>query len=69
MNRTPVSSSNVISIGYDSATMTLEVEYKDSSVYQYFDVPESVYQDLMLASSVGQYMHSNIKGNYRYAKV
>ena len=69
MHRTPVSSSNVASVGYDPNTLTLEVEFKDGSVYQYFDVPETVYQELMRASSVGQFIHSNIRNNYRYAKV
>jgi hypothetical protein len=69
MNRTPVTSSNVVSIGYDPSTLTLEVEFKGNSVYQYFDVPEIVYQELMRASSIGQFMHANIRNNYRYAKV
>ena len=69
MNRTPVSSSNVASVGYDPNTLTLEVEFKDGLVYQYFDVPETVYQELMRASSVGQFMHANIRNNYRYTKV
>jgi len=69
MNRTPVSSSSVTSVGYDPNTLTLEVEYKGDSVYQYFDVPETVYQELMRASSIGQFMHANVKNNYRYTKV
>lgn len=69
MNRTPVSSSNVVSVGYDPNTLTLEVEFKGNSVYQYFDVPEAVYQELMQASSIGQYLNANIKQSYRYAKV
>jgi hypothetical protein len=69
MNRTPVSSSNVASVGYDPNTMTLEVEFIDGSVYQYFDVPETVYQELMRASSIGHFMHANIRNNYRYTKV
>lgn len=69
MNRTPVISSNVMSVGYDASTLTLEVEFKGDSVYQYFDVSETVYQELMQASSIGQFMHANIKNNYRYAKV
>lgn len=69
MNRTSVSSSNVASVGYDPNTLTLEVEFKDGSVYQYFDVPETVYQELRRASSVGQFMHANIRNNYRYTKV
>lgn len=69
MNRTPVTSSNVVSVGYDPNTLTLEVEFKGDSVYQYFDVPEAVYLALMQASSIGKFMHANIKNNYRYAKV
>lgn len=69
MNRTPVSSSNVASVGYDAYTMTLEVEFTNGSVYQYFDVPETEYQALVSASSVGSYLNRNIKTSYRYARV
>lgn len=69
VNRTPVSSSSVASVGYDPNTMTLEVEFKNGSVYQYFDVPEAVYQELMIADSVGRYLNENIKNSYRYTKL
>jgi hypothetical protein len=69
MNRTPVTSSNVASVGYDLNTMTLEVEFRNGSVYQYFDVSESVYQDLMSASSVGTYLNQTIKAIYRYVRI
>ena len=69
MNRTPVISSNVASAGYDPNTMTVEVEFKNGSVYQYFDVPEAVYRDLMRASSVGTFLNQNIKNSYRYAQI
>jgi hypothetical protein len=68
MNRTSVVSSNIASIGYDPNTMTLEVEFKNGSVYQYFDVPESTYQELMTASSVGTYLNQHIKNSFRYAQ-
>jgi hypothetical protein len=68
MNRTPVTSSNVVSIGYEADTMTLEVEFRDGGIYQYFDVPETVYLELMRAGSIGQFMHANIRDNYRYIK-
>ncbi len=66
MNRTPVSSSNIVSIGYDSTSQVLEVEFKDSSVYEYFGVPASVYDGLMHASSKGSFLAQRIKGRYRY---
>lgn len=69
MDRIPVSSSNIVSVGYDSNTMTLEVEYKGASVYQYFDVPESMYQALMQSDSKGAFMHANVKDAYRYTKL
>lgn len=68
MNRTPVTSSNVAAVGYETETLTLEVEFKGGAVYQYFDVPETVYSELLSASSIGQFMNANIRNTYRYAK-
>ena len=70
MNRTPVTSSHVATVGYCANTMTLEVEFDDGSVYQYFDVPEVVYQELMTSGSVGKYLHRNvIENGYGYTKL
>lgn len=67
MQRTPVNSTDVAEIGYDSNSMTLEIVFHSGGVYQYFDVPESEYRGLMQAGSKGKYFHANIKDNYRYA--
>jgi len=64
-----VQSSNVHSVGYDPASSTLEVEFNDGSIYHYFDVPASEHSGLMNASSKGSYLHSNIKGRYRYRRI
>ena len=69
MNRTTVSSSNIASIGYDQDSQTLEIEFLNGGVYQYFEVPKPVYDDLLNAGSHGQYLVQNIKGYYRYSKV
>lgn len=69
MERQNVSSSNIASIGYDDNSQTLEIEFLNATVYQYFDVPNNVYSDLMSANSHGQYLAQNIKGIYRYTKV
>lgn len=69
MNRTPVNSTNIAEIGYDQSTMTLEIVFHHGGTYQYFDVPEVVYQELMSASSIGTFFHSNIKDSYRYTKL
>lgn len=69
MNRQPVTSSNIASIGYDATSQTLEIEFLNGGLYQYFDVPQHVHEELMNASSHGQYLAQNIKGVYRYSKV
>ena len=69
MVRVQVESSNIASIGYDSVTSTLEVEFLDGSVYQYYDVPDYVYDEIMSADSHGKYLSSNVKGTYNYSKV
>jgi hypothetical protein len=70
MNRTPVSSSNLASVGYDPRTRTLEVAFLNGSVYQYSNVPEAVYRGLMSASSHGSYFDSHIKkAGYAYQRV
>lgn len=69
MKRQAVTSSNIGAIGYDVDSQTLEIEFLNGGVYQYFDVPKHVYDDLMGASSHGQYLAQNIKGHYRYSKV
>ncbi len=61
MDRIPVSSSNISSVGYDQDSQTLEVEFLGGGVYQYFQVPSSVYEEFMSASSKGRYHHQNIK--------
>lgn len=69
MNRNPVTSSNIASIGYDDASATLEIEFKNGGIYQYFDVSQREYEGLMSADSHGSYLAQNIKGRYRYSKV
>lgn len=69
LNRVYVTSSNIFSIGYDEDSSTLEMEFSNNSVFQYFDVPVNIYESLMQADSHGLYFAQNIKGFYRYSKV
>jgi KTSC domain-containing protein len=69
MQRIPVSSSSIASVGYDIPSITLEIEFLNGSTYQYFDVPENIYNELMHSGSIGNYLHSYIKGNYRFSRV
>ena len=70
MERQSVESSNLASIGYDAENEILEVEFKHGGVYQYFDVPENVYDELMNATSHGQYFDRNVKkAGYEFEKM
>ena len=69
MNRTPVESSNLKSVGYDPDAETLEVEFYHGGIYEYYGVPPHVHQELMSASSLGKYLDSEIKGKYGYKKI
>jgi len=70
MQRTPVESSNLASVGYDPTSATLEIEFRKSGVYQYFGVPSSTYDELMSAGSKETNFDQNIKkGGYSYSKV
>lgn len=69
MKRTPVDSSNLDSIGYDTGMRTLKIEFNTGSVYQYFDVPEEVYERLLDSASLGSYFHHYIRNKYMNAKV
>lgn len=69
VEREPVSSSNIVSIGFDPESETLEIEFKDSEIYQYFNVPQFVHERLMQADSIGKFFNVEIKHAYPYSKV
>ena len=53
MEREPVVSSSLVSIGYDPESETLEVEFMGNRVYQYFNVPQFMWERLKAAQSMG----------------
>ena len=69
MERTPVRSSNISSIGYCEDSNTLEVEFHGGALYAYYEVPADLHTGLKLADSHGSYLHRHIKGKYRYARL
>ena len=49
MQKTAVQSSSLTSVGYDPEAQVLEIEFKNGSVYEYFEVPMPVYRTLLHA--------------------
>ncbi len=48
----PVSSSNLVSVGYNPDSETLEIEFKSTGIYEYYNVPQFMYERLMQAGLV-----------------
>ena len=61
-------SSNIAGFGYDPKTEVLTVEFNNGGRYNYFDVPEHIYEGMRGASSKGQYLAQQIKNKFRYAR-
>ena len=68
MDRTPVKSSNVVSVGYDPTAKRLEVEFRGGGIYHYHDVSPETHRELMAAKSIGGHVHGQIKGKHRATK-
>ena len=69
MERYEVLSSNVRSVGYDARTETLEVEFHGGHVYQYYGVPELVYEEMMRAPSKGRFLNFEIRNAYPHSRI
>lgn len=69
MDRIFVQSSNVTAVGFDEATETLEVEFSGGSIYQYYNVPQHLYELFMQAASKGQFLNVYIKNSHAFSRV
>ena len=69
MERHPVRSSLIRSIGYDLGSSILEVELLGGSTYDYFDVPYSVFVEFLEADSKGEFFNESIRDVYPFEVV
>jgi hypothetical protein len=54
---------------YQERPATLELEFRDGAIYQYFGVPAQTYHELLLAESKGRYFHCHIRDRFSHAKI
>jgi len=66
---TPVRSSNIAAVGYDSSTTTLYIQFRNGRLYAYAGVPLEIYYALMAASSKGRYFYYRIRLRFRATRV
>ena len=69
MQRLPVQSRALKSVGYDTEGRLLELEFSSGGLYQYYDVPEFTYRALMHAKSKGRFFQTSIDRKFRCEEV
>ena len=61
-------SSNIARFAYDADSHVMTVEFTNGATYNYYDVPNFIFDQMKAASSKGQFLAQNVKGVYRYAR-
>jgi KTSC domain len=71
MERVPLDSSSIASIGYTPQDRLLELEFRQSGqVYRYFNVPAEEYAAFLTADSKGTYLNQIFKPRgYPYIRI
>jgi len=69
VERKRVNSSKLRSVGYDEASMTLEVEMSNGQVYQYVKVYPEVYRRFMAAPNPTSFFEDRIEEDYTGRRV
>jgi hypothetical protein len=68
MDRVVVESSTAVSVGYEATSQTLEIEFKNG-VYQYYNVPQAIHDQMMTFESIGKFISTYIKPVYPCSRV
>lgn len=69
MNRIPLDSTNLKEVGYDPETKTLEIQFRNDRIYQYYDVPQVIFNGLMAIPDKGFYLRKVIGNAYDYKEI
>lgn len=56
-------------VRYFKEDKRLQVMFTSYRIYEYYDVSEEVYEELLKAPSKGRYFLANIRGTYRYSRL
>ena len=69
MQNTPLSESKIRSFGYHQPSRTLELEFLNGKIYQYYGIPENLCNAMKEADSMNEFFHLHIKNVYAFARV
>lgn len=68
LNESILDSSFLETVFYDVTKGEMVVKFKSGAMYKYFDVPETVYVEIMMADSPGKYLNQVVK-QYKVEKL
>lgn len=65
LTENPTSTSNVeeprtLAAGYDAKNFILTVQFRDGTLYNYYDVPPAIWREFRIAESKGKYMQADL---------
>ncbi len=62
-------STNLKEAEYDPFMKTLILRFHTGGDYEYMEVDQKVFNDLVIAESAGRFFHENIRGKFDFLKV
>jgi hypothetical protein len=69
MKRIPVESDTLNSVGYAPCASVLEIEFAGGELYQYLNVPTSIHEALLAASSKDSFFNEHIRKSYAVRRI
>jgi hypothetical protein len=69
MHRFPIPSAEITQVGYQEDSETLEIQFVKGGVYQFFNVPSTVFNEFMSSPSKEGYYHSRIGERFPCSRV
>ena len=69
MERQPVNSSSIASIGYSPRSRTLDVEFRTGAIYRYEQVPSQLAREFLAAESKGRYFARRVRGKFPFKQL
>jgi hypothetical protein len=64
-----ITSSNLKRSEYDIENKTLKITFNNAMLYEYEEVPHSIYSQFRLSDSQGKYFNQNIAKKFKYKKL
>ncbi|MCL5743772.1 MAG: KTSC domain-containing protein [Acidobacteria bacterium] len=65
----PIESESIESLGYDAASKTLHVQFRNGGKYKHLNVSRKDYDALMAADSKGSHFSHHIRGSHKFERV